>query len=85
MDQANATVTKTPARRMADIFKWCDARGIGQPYSFFRGCDNALDQYEARIRLVIRTRTPLISDTDLPWVESMELTIAALNNRKSAA
>lgn len=70
---------------MADILKWCDRRSIGQVYAFFRGCDLGLEAHEARIRLVIRTTPHTVTDTDEPWITSMEATIDALKNRKVAA
>lgn len=82
---ASAPQAKPLAARMKAVLKWCDKRGIKQVYSFFYGCDNALSEYETRIRLVLRTSTHTVVDADEPWVESMELTINAVNNRKSAA
>lgn len=68
-------------KRMGVIYKWCDKRDIGQPYAFFRGCDPKIEAHEARIRLVLRTRSPLLVEADEPWIESMEVTVAAVNNR----
>lgn len=79
--------------RLSAIERWCDKRGIEQKYGFFRGCDPAIEAFEARIRLVTRTSRgdaatqwrQLVNDEDAPWIESMEATIEALNNRKAAA
>lgn len=76
---------KTPGQRLASVLKWCDARGIKQEYSFFRGCDNTIEQYEARIRLVLRTSAHAANENDEPWIASMEITKAAIDNRKAAA
>lgn len=76
---------KTPQERVAAAFAWCEKRGISQVYKFFQGCDNSMDQYEARVRLVIRTSPHTVAERDLPWIESMELTMDAIDNRRTAA
>lgn len=76
---------KPVVARMKAVQKWCEKRGIKQVYSFFYGCDNSLAAHEVRIRLVLRTSSGTVTEADEPWLASMELTIAALNNRKSAA
>lgn len=77
--------TKTLSQRMSAILKWCDARQINQVFAFFKGCDVSIALYETRVRFVLRTSSSSVTDTDEPWIESMEATIAALNNRKAAA
>lgn len=83
---APANSTANPMHmRVAKAFKWCEDRGIGQVYKFFQGCDNSLSAHEARIRLVIRTTPHTAVKEDEKWVRSMELTMAAIDNRKNAA
>lgn len=79
--------TKTPDRRLADILKWASARGINQCYAFFKGVDVTIAAHEARIRYAMRnSHLPgIVVEEDLPWIESMELTIECVNNRKQVA
>ncbi len=79
--------TKTPDRRLADILKWASARGINQCYAFFKGVDVTIAAHEARIRYAMRnSHLPgIVVEEDIPWIESMELTIECVNNRKQVA
>lgn len=72
------------ASRMSAVLKWCDSRSIAQVYKFFHGCDNSIELYEARIRLVLRTSPHTVVQEDASWLDSMEATIVALENRKAA-
>ena len=70
--------------RVAAINDWCYTRGIKQQYTFFLACDRGLMDHYHRIRAVLPKRVP-VADVDAPWIKSMELTMQAVNARKSAA
>lgn len=77
---------KALPERLSDVQAWCLSRGINQVYAFFKGCDPVIAAHEARIRFVLRNaHAPELVPDDALWMVSMEATIAALNNRKSAA
>ena len=80
-------MTKQPtlSDRLATVFTWCRKRSINQIYAFFYGCDNSLEEHEARMRYVLRKNEHIVTDTDLPWIESVELTMRLLDNRQDAA
>lgn len=59
-------------KRVQRITAWCDQRGINQVFAFFRGCDPSLNDQEARVRYVLRNGAHTATDTDEPWIESME-------------
>lgn len=69
----------TNDKRLEEIYRWCDQRCINQIYGFFKGCDPSIAVHEARIRKVLRLNSGAASDTDTPWIASMERTIKKLN------
>lgn len=70
-------------KRWKAVRTWCTRRQISFIYAFFQGCDPKLEEYYNRIRYVIHSNSASVTDTDEPWLSSMELTIQAINNRKA--
>jgi len=68
-------------QRWQRIHHWCEVRGIKQLYAFFRGCDPSMEEHYLHIGMVNRGTRP-VTDTDEPWIKSMEQTIDAVNNVK---
>lgn len=79
----NSNAPTTLHERVQAINRWCMERGIEQKYSFFRGCDPSIEQHYLRIRQVFSMGRSVMCN-DEAWIESMEATMDALNNRQAA-
>jgi hypothetical protein len=68
--------------RLRTILRWCDKRGISQVVTFFRGCSQRPQMYDAhyaRIGAVLRGNVAQVTDTDEHWISDMEATINKLD------
>lgn len=70
----------TYQQRYAAIHTWCLRNAIDRPWSFFSAVDKSIDDFYGRWHSV-NYKGSVVTDTDEPWLASMERTIKALNNR----